>query len=82
MGLIGTVALALAIAAGSMLGSATKETTVEHATNLRHAGVILFAVLYGLIVLTHGYFYLAFDRIMSHRKKVSLRNMSYLDYRK
>ncbi|TCD68821.1 hypothetical protein EIP91_009688 [Steccherinum ochraceum] len=72
LGLLGTVALALSIAAGSELGSANTQSDVDQATKLRHVGAILFAVLYGLIVLAHGYFYMGFSRIRQHRRNLLL----------
>ena len=71
MGVIATVALALAIAGGVELGSATKQSDVNQGNTLRHVGAILFVVLYGLIILMHGYFYLEFDNIRKHRRNVS-----------
>ncbi|KAH8086652.1 hypothetical protein BXZ70DRAFT_550816 [Cristinia sonorae] len=70
LGLVGTVALALAIAGGSILGSADSQSSVNTGTTLRHVGVILFVVLFVGLVLMHGYLYLSFSRILTHRRKL------------
>ncbi|PCH33290.1 hypothetical protein WOLCODRAFT_135031 [Wolfiporia cocos MD-104 SS10] len=68
MGLLGTVALALAVAGGVIEGEATKESSLTSGQNLRHIGVILFVVLLGLIILVHVFCWMNSGRILKHRR--------------
>ena len=67
-----TVALALTVAGGSIAGSAKTQDKVDLGTNLRHIGVILFLVQYGLMFAMHGYYWANKDQIMKFRRKVRL----------
>lgn len=66
MGVLGTVGLVLTISGG------TQETATDPSkgSSLRHIGVILYGVLYGLIVLVHLYFWSNKSQIMAHRRSV------------
>lgn len=68
MGLLGIVALALTIAGGVKAGTATTEANMNSGTNLRHIGVILFAVLFGLVFLMHLFCWSNRERLMRYRR--------------
>ncbi|KZT06263.1 uncharacterized protein LAESUDRAFT_653709 [Laetiporus sulphureus 93-53] len=70
MSLLGTVALALAIAGGVTAGQATTESSLTQGTNLRHIGDILFVVLFGLICLMLGYCWMNRERILKFRRRL------------
>lgn len=72
LGLLSIIALALTVAGGAIVGSAKTEDRVDTGNNLRHIGIILFAVQYVLIVVMHGYFWGHKEQIMRHRRTVCI----------
>lgn len=71
LGILNTVALILVIVGGTNAGNAKKQTDLDNALLYRHIGSILFLVLYGLIVLVHGYLWTRIDSLLKHRRQVS-----------
>ncbi len=70
LGLLSTIALALSVAGAVNAGDAKTQDDLNGGTNLRHAGAILFLILYLLIVAMHMYYWANKDRIMKHRRRV------------
>ena len=70
-GLASLVGLILAIIGGSEIGNATTQSTLNTGTNLRHAGAIIFAVVYGLTVLLTAYCWANKSVILKYRQRVS-----------
>lgn len=66
------VALGLTIAGGVMVGTNTDPGKVKNGINLRHIGVILFVVEFILIILVTLYLWMNKDRVLKHRRTVSL----------
>lgn len=72
MGLVGVVALALTIAGGVTAGNATTESSLNSGTKLRHIGVILFAIVYGFILVVHIFCWSNKNQILRYRRTVSV----------
>ncbi|KAI0932666.1 hypothetical protein AcW1_000277 [Taiwanofungus camphoratus] len=68
MGLVGVVALALTIAGGVTAGNATTESSLNSGTKLRHIGVILFAIVYGFILVVHIFCWSNKNQILRYRR--------------
>ena len=70
LGLLSTVALALSVAGGIVVGNAKTMVDVNRGTSLRHVGVILFVVLFVLIFFVHVFYWSNKESIMKYRQKV------------
>ncbi len=66
MGILGIVGAALSIGGGSQASA----TNPNNGSDLRHAGVILYVALYGLILAVLFYFWINTDLILRHRRSV------------
>ncbi|KAK7694240.1 hypothetical protein QCA50_001420 [Cerrena zonata] len=72
-GLISGIALALSITGGTQLANADgDQSKLDSASKLRHIGAILFLVLYVLVVIMHGIFWIRRHEIMKNRRKLLL----------
>ncbi|KAI0651508.1 hypothetical protein C8Q79DRAFT_1114459 [Trametes meyenii] len=70
VGLAAIIGLVLAIVAGTEIGDASKQSTLDSANNLRHASAILFAVVYGAVVLLTAYCWMNMHMILKYRKRL------------
>lgn len=71
LGLLSSVALALSIAGGVKIGQNTASddvSAINSGNNLRHIGVILFAVQFGLTVLATFFVWGHIQQVMKHRR--------------
>lgn len=69
--ILSIVGIVLIIVGGSKSASAgTDISKLNSATNLRHAGSILFVVLFALLVIVHLYFWANRGEILQHRRTV------------
>ncbi|THH28285.1 hypothetical protein EUX98_g5908 [Antrodiella citrinella] len=68
LGLVGTAAIALIAAGGATVATASSPSDLTQGATLRHAGAILYAVLYAFIFAVHIYFYIGFEIILPHRR--------------
>ncbi len=73
VGLIGTIGLALAISGGVSAGDATSQSDLNSALTQRHAGVILFIVMYAGVVGTTLFCWQSRSVILRYRRQVSTR---------
>jgi len=66
MGLIGIIGFALTVAGGSQASASNPNA----GSSLRHAGVILYLVLYVLIVAVQIYYWMNSDLLLRHRRSL------------
>ncbi|KAI0666315.1 hypothetical protein C8Q78DRAFT_1060763 [Trametes maxima] len=69
-GLAAIIGLILAIIAGTDIGDASKQSDLDSGNNLRHASAILFAVVYGAVVLLTVYCWMNMHMILKYRKRL------------
>ncbi|KAH9891059.1 hypothetical protein C8Q73DRAFT_606069, partial [Cubamyces lactineus] len=69
-GLASLVGLILAIVGGSEIGNATTQSSLNTGTNLRHAGAIIFAVVFGMAVLLTAYCWAHKLVILKYRQRL------------
>lgn len=82
MGLLSSVALLLTIIGGVQIGDNTSGddvSKINSGNNLRHIGVILFAVQFALTVLVTFFMWSKIRLIMKHRRTV--RHFQVIAYR-
>ncbi|KAI0351243.1 hypothetical protein OH77DRAFT_1498660 [Trametes cingulata] len=70
MGILGTVALVLAVVGGVKAGNAKSQADLNSGTNFRHIGVILFAVLYAAIVLVTAFCWTHKAQVLKYRRRL------------
>ncbi|TFK93049.1 hypothetical protein K466DRAFT_479360 [Polyporus arcularius HHB13444] len=70
VGLIGTIGLALAISGGVSAGDATSQSDLNSALTQRHAGVILFIVMYAGVVGTTIFCWQSRSLILRYRRQL------------
>ncbi|KAI0363938.1 hypothetical protein BV20DRAFT_1039659 [Pilatotrama ljubarskyi] len=70
MGVVGTVALILAVVGGVQTGDAKKQSDLNSATTFRHVGSILFAALYGATVLVTAFCWSNRTQILKYRRQL------------
>ena len=71
MGVLGTVALALAIVGGVNSGNAKSQSELDSGTRFRKIGSALFGVLYVAIAFVTVFCMQNKDKILKYRRKVS-----------
>ncbi|KAL7278464.1 hypothetical protein ACG7TL_007463 [Trametes sanguinea] len=70
MGVLGTVALILAIVGGIKVGNAKTQSDLNSGTNFRKIGSALFGILYAAVVITTMFCLQNRDRILKYRRKL------------
>ena len=78
LGVVGTVALILAIVGGTSMSDAKSQSDLNSATTERHVSAIMFAGLYAGVVFMVGYCWMNQHLIPKYRRQVSpFPSMSY-----
>ncbi|KAH9927511.1 uncharacterized protein BXZ73DRAFT_90761 [Epithele typhae] len=70
LGVLGTVALILAIVGGTSAGNPSSASDLSSGTNLRHVGTILYVVVYAGVVLLTAYCFAHRARILRYRRQL------------
>ncbi|KAJ3556317.1 hypothetical protein NM688_g2095 [Phlebia brevispora] len=78
--LAANVALILAIVGGVKAGTDTDISDIQNGISLRHAGVILFVIVFVFIALITGYLWANKSRVLMQRRKLLLAVTSTLPF--